>query len=417
MKKRTNLLLKMKINLITLLLFLSSFAQAQIEDYSRSRDIPTPTETWHKMILPNEMFGEIKSDFSDLRIYGISEKNDTIEAPYLIKTEVDKVISNSIPFKKINTTHNNKGYYYTFKVSNKTVLNEIQLNFKSDNFDWKIDLEGSQNQKEWFTLAEDYRVIGIKNELTDYKFSKVVFPDAKYRYFRLLVKSKTDPKLIGQNLKLQETTSGDYQKYSIVSQSQQEDKKSKQTIIQFDLGETVPVSSLNLDFATDVDFYRTYKLQYLADSFKVDKGWKYTYNTLLSGVLTSIEDNILTFEPRVIQKLKLTINNRDNTPLSLEKSVAKGPVYQVVSRFSSPANYALYYGNTQARTPNYDINRFMDKIPEELENLNLGKENILIQVVEKEDNALFQSKFWLWGVMLVIMVLLAWFSMGMLKDK
>lgn len=75
----------MKINLITLLLFLSSFAQAQIEDYSRSRAIEKPTETWHKTTLPNEIFSQIKSDFSDLRIYGISEKSDTIEAPYLVQ--------------------------------------------------------------------------------------------------------------------------------------------------------------------------------------------------------------------------------------------------------------------------------------------------------------------------------------------
>ncbi|MGK0365058.1 MAG: hypothetical protein ACI85O_002121 [Saprospiraceae bacterium] len=405
----------MKISLITLLLFLSSFAQAQIEDYSRSREISTSTETWHKMILPNEMFGQVKSDFSDLRIYGISEKNDTIEAPYIVRTKVDKIVSNSIPFKKINASHNDKGYYYTFELGDETALNEIELNFKSANFDWKVNMEGSQNQKEWFTLAEDYRVIGIKNELTDYEFSKVVFPSSKYRYFRILVKSETDPELVGQNLSLQETTSGDYQKYSIISQNRKEDKKSKQTVIHFDLGEAVPVSNLTLDFAKEVDFYRTYKLQYLADSFKVDKGWKYTYNTVHSGVLTSIENNILTFEPKVVQNLKLTINNRDNTPLILEKAVIKGPVYKLISRFSSPANYALYYGNTQARKPNYDISRFLDKIPADLKNLNLGKESILIQVVDSEDNALFQSKYWLWGVMLVIMVLLAWFSMGMLK--
>ncbi len=407
----------MKINLIALLLLLSSFAQAQMEDYSYSRNIATPTETWHKMALPNEMFDKVKSDFSDLRIYGISEKKDTIEAPYLVRLEEDKFVYNSIPFKKINNSHNDKGYYYTFDIKNKRAINEIALDFKSANFDWKIDLEGSQNQKEWFTLVEDYRVIGIQNELTKYKFSKVVFPDAQYRYFRLLIKAKVDPELVGQNLTLQETTAGSYQQYSIIAQDRKEDKKAKQTIINFDLGEAVSVSKFNLDFANDVDFYRTYKLQYLADSFKVDKGWRYTYNTLASGVLTSIEDNNLTFGPKVLQNLKLTIDNRDNAPLTLEKAVANGPIYQVISRFDSPANYALYYGNEQARKPNYDINRFLDKIPTELKTLTLGKENVLIQEVESKDNALFQNKLWLWGVMIIMMGLLAWFSMKMMKGK
>ena len=407
----------MKINLITILLLLSSFAQAQMGDYSYSRTIETPTNTWHKMVLSNEMFAHVKSDFADFRIYGISEKNDTIEAPYLLRMEEDKFVYKSIPFKKINSSHNEKGYYYTFEIQNEEAINEIELNFKSDNFDWKLDLEGSQNQKEWFTIAEDYRVISIQNDLTDYKFSKLVFPDAKYRYLRLLVKAKVEPELIAQNLTLQETTSGDYREYPIRTQSRTEDKKAKQTIINFDLGEAVPVSKLDFNFANDVDFYRTYKLQYLADSFKVAKGWRYTYNTLSSGVLTSIEDNNLSFAPKVLQNLKLTINNRDNTPLNLENAVVKGPVYQLISRFTSPANYVLYYGNEKSRKPNYDIDRFLEKIPENLKTLALGKENVLIQEVEEEDNALFQSKLWLWGVMILMMGLLAWFSLKMLKGK
>ena len=407
----------MKIKLIVLLVLISSFAQAQIKGYSYSRDIEKPTDTWHKMILPNELFGEIKSDFSDLRIYGISTDNDTIEAPYIVRLEEDKAVYKDVPFKKINESHNNKGYYYTFQIENAEALNEIALNFKSDNFDFKINLEGSQNQQEWFTLVEDYRVIGIKNELTEYQFSKVVFTEANFPYFSLLIKSPSEPELLGQTLSLQETTSGTYQNYSVMAQSRKEDKKKQQTIINFDLGEAVPVSKIDLTFAKEVDFYRTYKLQYLADSFKVDKDWRYTYNTLTSGTLSSIEDNKFHFSPTVLQKLKLTINNRDNAPLKLEKTTVSGPVYQIISRFDRPANYDLYYGNEKARKPNYDIQQFLNKIPEELKILKLGEEFIWIQFEEEEDKPLFQSKLWLWAVMLVMMILLAWFSVKMLKGK
>jgi hypothetical protein len=179
-----------------------------------------------------------------------------------------------------------------------------------------------------------------------------------------------------------------------MAQSRKEDKKKQQTIINFDLGEAVPVSKIDLTFAKEVDFYRTYKLQYLADSFKVDKDWRYTYNTLTSGTLSSIEDNKFHFSPTVLQKLKLTINNRDNAPLKLEKTTVSGPVYQIISRFDRPANYDLYYGNEKARKPNYDIQQFLNKIPEELKILKLGEEFIWIQFEEEEDKPLFQSKCW-----------------------
>ena len=124
----------------------------------------------------------------------------------------------------------------------------MNLDFKQSNFDWQIDLEGSQNQQEWFTIAENYRIISIQNQWTNYKFTKLVFPNTKYRYFRLLVKSKTDPKLATTSLNLNEITAGNYQNHAIKSIQTKEKKQQKQTEIILHFETPAVINSLDFTF-------------------------------------------------------------------------------------------------------------------------------------------------------------------------
>ena len=49
----------------------------------------------------------------------------------------------------------------------KGSLVQIKLSFKQENFDWKVKLEGSNDNKVWFTVVTDYRILAIKNSNTD----------------------------------------------------------------------------------------------------------------------------------------------------------------------------------------------------------------------------------------------------------
>src|SRR5690606_40823506 len=65
------------------------------------------------------------------------------------------------------TAHNESGYFFTFEMPAREPINQLYLQFKEKNFDWKIRLEGSHDQQEWFTIADDYRIVSISNQLTD----------------------------------------------------------------------------------------------------------------------------------------------------------------------------------------------------------------------------------------------------------
>ena len=95
----------------------------------------------------------------------------------------------------------------------------------------------------------------------------------------------------------------------------------------------------------------------------------------------------------------------------------KGYIHQLIARFTDQATYFLTYGNHKAARPNYDIERFLDNIPETLTVLDLGDE----LKIEKEEvpltDPLFKNKTWLWSIMTVVIILLGWVSVRMMRRE
>lgn len=410
--------MKLKARASTFLLLLFwSFSYAQLDQYTYKRELKGIKDTWHKVILPEEIFGKVSADVSDIRVFGINTANDTMEASYILQLKTEKIEDKEVNFKISNTSHNEKGYYFTLEVPTEETLNQLYLNFNTSNFDWRLNLEGSQNQQEWFTVVEDYRIISIKNPETDYQFTKVTFPDTKYRFFRLLIKSKEDPKFSAAKAVFHESINGSFHNYHVAKLEIIPEKKEQLTILEVNLKSAAAVSSVQIMVKDTFDFYRPISIQYVSDSIKTEQGWKYRYQTLKTGTLSSVENNEFKFESTILKKLKISISNHDNEALTVENVIVKGYVHELMVRFTENATYFLTYGNERATKPNYDIERFVSKIPETLTVLNLAEE----QTIEKKDvlkkEPLFKNKMWLWLVMGFIILVLGWYSVKMMKKK
>jgi hypothetical protein len=410
--------MKLTVKAYTLfLLLVCSYSYGQINQYNYKRALKGVTDQWHKVTLPDDIFSKVSHDLSDIRIFGITANNDTVEAPYLLRLTTEKISSNEINFKTVNTSYNENGYYFTFEITTDEPINEIKLDFKQKNFDWRLKLEGSQNQQEWFTVTEDYRILSIENELTDYKFTKISFPNSKYRFFRLLIASEEKLDLTVAKVAQHEVTDGTFRSYPIQKIKTNEDKQANRTEFEIDLQSLVPVSRINIHIKDTFDYYRPVTIKYLTDSIKTEQGWKHSYSTLTSGTLNSIEGNEFQFNSTILQKLKIIIYNRDNQPLTIDTIRVKGYVHELVARYTEPATYFLTYGNRKIGKPQYDIDRFAGKIPESPSTVELGTE----QIIEKKElpvkKPLFIDKTWLWVIMTIIILLLGWFSLKMIKKS
>lgn len=406
-----------KNNILSFFLLLFSLQVAgQMAQYNYKRALPASPETWNKIDLPDDLFGKIKEDFSDIRIYGITQNRDTITAPHLLREEGENSLVTEVAARLINQARSAKGYFFTFEIREAGVINEILLDIKQENFDWRIQLEGSQDQQQWYNILDNYRILSIRNALTDYRFTTLHFPDAKYRYYRVLVRSNEQPALRSAKTVRQQQHAGIVKKCTTANMRVTEDKQQKQTIVHLQLTMPLLVSRVKVFVHDTMDYYRPVILQYAADSFKTAEKWSYRYQSLQTAVLNSIEPNAITISTTVTGRLQLLIANQDNQPLKIDSVEVSGYQQVLITRLAAPASYWLVYGNKKALPPAYDISRFTDKIPAAVLPLQPGGE----QLIQKEKTAvktpLFQNKTWLWGLMLLIIVTIGGFSVSMMRN-
>ncbi|WP_316803831.1 DUF3999 family protein [Pedobacter nototheniae] len=411
------MMLKPKFKLFILLLFLAGTLQAQVNQYQYKRNINGVKSTWHNIELPVQIFKNLAPGFEDIRIYGFNGK-DTVEVPYLLKLQSSQTSQKEIPFKLINQSNNQNGFYFTLQASKISTINQIDLSFKQNNFDWKATLEGSNNGTEWFTILKDYRILSIKNDNTDYQFTKLNFTDAAYAYFRVQIKGSVQAALLSAKTLLIDTVKGNYQDVKYTGYQLKNNNKTKQSTIEVTLPNATPLASIQINAQSDFDFYRPIKIELATDSFKTDKGIQYNYTSAYNGIISSLEKPVFNFENTITSKLKITIENYDNRPLRLNTIELKGNVYNLIARFENPKlSYILYYGNDKAVKAEYDIANFENKIPAKLTTLTLDKEeknaNYRTTLAEQP---LFSNKNWLWALMIIIIALLGWFSYKMLKN-
>lgn len=424
--KKTTLLL------VAILLLSSNSIFAQNFLYKREiKGIENSKQTeWYKLILPTQVTEKASTDFSDVRIFGV-DNTDTVEVPFLInKLRPTFVNSSQVDFKIINTAKKEQEYFFTLEKTSDTeeAINLIKLNFENDNFDWKVKLEGSQNQNEWFEILKDYRIVSIKNDFTDYSFTNLAFASSKYKYFRLRLSDQTnfqknEPKLASASIFLQEIVEGSSEDLEVVSKNLTIDKEKKQTVIDFEIAYSAVLDVVSLEVKNDFDYYRKIQFKYLLDSTKTEKGVIYNFVTLHTSTLSSLEKengvSDFSLNPNVkAKKYQIIIDNQDNQPLDIGKVGVKVYTKELFARVSPSdknRSYFLAYGNERIQKPNYDITRFENTIPNDLTSLILSDEEKIPQKEVEKVKPLFENSLWLWFLMGAIIVVLTFFTFKMMK--
>lgn len=410
-------------------LLVAGSASAQMHDYKYKRELKGINAQWHAIELPDDVFGKVnivetirdvptKTDkaFSDVRIYGITKNNDTIEAPYILKTgNEEDLILPSVRLSLVNEVRKGNEYYFTLQAEEATTLNMLSLEFAQQNFDWRVQLEGSNDGNDWFTILQNERILSIKNQFTDYQFTSLYFQPVQYKYLRISIPSAVKPVLRSFHPQMRRFTKGNYHIYKPVI-AHTGDKKTKTTNIQLSLDKKLPVSMVSVSVKDSFDYYRPVTIAYLSDSFETPKGWQYHYTNAYSGVLSSLEDAIFNLGNIYTQKLKIIIENHDNQPLHIDSIQVKGAKHELVARFTADAQYYLVYGNATKSAPNYDIPRFDENIPLSKTTIAVGPEEKIVQAsATGKTRPLIENKLWLWAIMGAVILLLGWFTLKMMR--
>lgn len=401
---------------LTVMLLLSA-AQGIAQDFRYLRPLEGVADQWHRIALPDDIFQHTAVDFSDLRIMGVTAAGDTIEAPYLLQVKEGSRNNQLVEFTQLNTGLSRAGFTTTLEIPSSEPINRISLNFQQQNFDWRVTVEGRHGQSDWTTIQDNYRILAINSPEASYEFTDIIFPQADFQLYRISIPESPEPILVRATASLYTETAGQSQEYSDLQIETSENKERKQSIVEITLAHPVPIRDIRLYAESTIDFYRPITISALFDSIETEKGWKYQYREIGSGLFTSFGENHYEIGNGPIQRLKLQISNQDNQPVAINRIALSGYEHELVARFSEEASYFLTYGRDNSRAPQYDIARFPDRIPTELSAIELGKEVTFSQDTGSESGPLFESDIWLWAIMGVIMALLVWFTVKMINGS
>lgn len=398
--------------LIATLLFHAVQLNAQENNWSYRRKLEMVQEsTWHFVTVPSDMFSKISPSFNDLRLFNIGK--DTIEIPYIVRIQETETTSESATLPVLNESRKDGDYYITFINSGKT-LNQLSLQFEESNYFATVKIQGSQNNRQWFDIADGQKIFSVNNAYESYTYNQLVFPASNYDYFRVTIQSQTELNFIRGGFQRQTTTAGNYRTINH-RHTVRHNKKSKQTIIDVTFDHLQPVSKIALAIPSSSDYYRSASVEIMRDSVKTEKGWIENFQNVYNGYVTSIHPNEIEFDYQLAAAARIVINNLDNVPLEISNIKVEGPVVELVASLS-PGDIFLYYGNASANKPLYDLEHFTQNIPTILNAAPLGKEEHLLEDRE-QPSGLLESKAMLYVLMIVVIVVLGFFTLRMMSAK
>jgi hypothetical protein len=385
------------------------------QHFKYKKPINTPTKGWYEIVLDKDVYLHASKDLSDLRILGVNANGDTIEAPYILENYVDLANSSTISIKPFNLVTNERGYYATFKVPEKEFIAQCELLFDNNNYDWLIQLEGSNDEQSWFTITDKQRIIKIENEQIHFNHCRLQFEPTNYSYYRIWVKSPSEkPKLASVSITTSQPKQAKISTYSIKPKFKLTEKN-KSTYIEVKLPSPIPVNSLSISFQEDFDFYRPATIYYgSVDSTLSDEGIVEHFEKETSAIFTSTNRVPIQLEQTITDRILISIENQDNMPLHIGSLTIIALNYKLITRISKSSNYSLYYGDNNLYFPQYDIVQFKESIPTKLNSTTLSKEESIEQEKIPIGNKPV-SKIWLWALMFVLIGVMFFFSIKMLK--
>jgi len=409
----------MKFKLLATFIVVVVFSYAQPGHYKYKRKLDSvKTEAYYFIPLSPDVVSKSQSNLNDIRLYQITE-TDTLEIPYIIEKKGDRVEAKELKFDLINSVSNLKCCsFITLKMNKKQVVNTIHIDVDENNFDKQLTIEGSSNNKDWFTIKTHIRIVGFTSNSIEFKSTSIDFENAEYEYFRIKFDDDGSEKIKVRNAYAYENSvnNGEYEELKIQSQQQTENKKEKKSEVILDLAYRPMVSYLELKCDAATDFYRNINIYKSNGTYPTANGTAEAWQLISTGILASDRENKYKLNNAQSKRFKIEVINYDNQPVKIAEVKAFSEVTGLVVKLAASGNVYLCYGKENDQAPVYDIVHFKEKIPAAAASLGYGKEESHILKIEKK-SALIKDKIWLWVALITVVTLLSVFAFKMLKSE
>lgn len=357
--------------------------------YEKSIKLPEISETqFVELTFDEEVFAKAASGLRDIRVIsGIGE-----EVPYKLlveKSTTERVqLSGQILDKSFVPDQHTS---FVVDLGQAGLFhNQIDINSSSINFRREVVVEGSNDRSSWAVLSNK----GIIYDYTDpaaglkARNTRIRYPESTVRYLQIRINDQGEQPLniLGASTYLEKKEQAKSISYvaSIIDRSENEESQTTQLII--DLGSSgLPNNRLLLAVAAaEGNFQRDIGIEKSADQEKwsilKSRDVIFSFNTpKFKGSKLEVS-----YPESTSRYFRITIFNQDNPPITIEEVKVFGILRKLVFEVDPNQSYRLFYGNSGARYPRYDLERYFQY----LETENLLQATLGVQ----RDNSSFEEK-------------------------
>ena len=229
--------------------------------------------------------------------------------------------------------------------------NGIRLATSRINFRQRVRIETSDDRRDWTIARDDASIFDFSQDDRRISVLHVAYPPSSRRYLRVTVYGWDDPKAVTQCwVTIDEDKPPVRDVMASLQTEPRQDTKTQSTVYTWDLGVPgIPHDELSVDVNTPA-FERAAAVETSTDG----KHWV----ALGSGVLSRLsrEESLkLDFPESRDRYVSLRIYNRDDRPLDVKAATLGVIRSRVKFKPAGAGPYWLYYGNPDARVPQYDL--------------------------------------------------------------
>jgi hypothetical protein len=308
-------------------------------------------------VLDRETLDQARANQEDLRLYDSAGR----EVPYVLRVRRALASTNAFPAREFNRAVDGGVAQVSLDLGEGTEdHNQVEIDTSGNDFRRLVEVQGSADGAQWSTLASAAIIFRFAAGGDTVEQEAVDYPVSRYRYLRVRVARDpqadqgTVPQLLGVRVRRLVHLEGQMTSTGGDLEARDADRANARpaSVWRVDLGGRIPLQQVVLMVAGGV-FSRPFRLEGVDDPT--------TPVLLASGELTRRENaaNKLTvvFPEHWARRLKLTVIDDRNAPLSLFGLTAEGAARQVIFDGSSaaPGVMRLYYGNARALAPRYDL--------------------------------------------------------------
>jgi len=338
-----------------------SFADFDIKKWRHEKEIKIGGEisyqTYTLFPFDEEVFRNANPNLSDIRIIA----NGKEEIPYKLLVEKEYYVREFHPGKILNLSFIPGEYQFFIADLGETGIlhNQIKILITSVNFRREVIVEGSNDQENWFVLNDKGHIYDYSPPKFEFKQrnTNVDYPESTYRYLKVTIMSKEEEPLevTGAEIYRQAIIAARKISYPTHIVNQGIDEEHRTSFIILDLGNSgLPSNSLQIK-TTDTNFSREVALEGSNDN----QNWRVIeYRDVIFSFSTpkfTGSKLIIDYSESNFRYLKLTIFNKDDKPINITSASISGILRKVLFKYDPSKNYKLYYGNPNARYPEYDI--------------------------------------------------------------